>query len=245
MSQESNALLRLIGQRDCTNLGAYRCYRFRISDRDCWLLASGMGMRRAAQAVRILIDAASPQLIVSVGIAGAVHADLKIGDVVVPTDTCLLEHGIPGPFQPLAGLSSTAWQVVEQALQRDGAGLHPGIAITTRGAQFIQQQPDKLENPILEMETSGIASVAAEKGLPLLCLRSISDGPKAPIPFNLEKMMDENDNTRTEDIIKTIFGHPRMLPQLVRMGRNYRKAADNAALALFAALSQPGPVLVD
>jgi len=41
------------------------------------------GIWRAAEATRKLIDAASPQLLVSVGIAGAVNADLEIGDVVV------------------------------------------------------------------------------------------------------------------------------------------------------------------
>ena len=45
--------------------------------------------------------------------------------------------------------------------------------------------------------------------------------------------MDEQDNMRTGEIIKTVLGHPKMLPpKLVQMGRNSRKAADNAALAL-------------
>jgi hypothetical protein len=100
-----------------------------------------------------------------------------------------------------------------------------------------------MENPVLEMETAGIAGVAVERDIPLLSLRAISDGPRAPIPFNLETMMDEQDNLRTGAILKTIFGHPRILPQLVRMERNTRQAADNAALALMAALSQPGPVI--
>jgi adenosylhomocysteine nucleosidase len=245
MSQESDALLRLIKQRNRSDLGTHRCYRFRISDRECWLPTSGMGIRRAAQATRILIDAASPQLLVSVGIAGAVNAVLEIGDVVASRDTCLLEEGIPGPFRPLARLSEAAWQAAKKALQPGGAGLYPGTAVTTHGAQPVQQSPEQMENPILEMETAGIMSVAEVKCIPVLSLRAISDGPRAPIPFNLEQMMDEQDNLRTGAIIQTILGHPRILPQLMRMGRNARLAADNAALALFAALSQPGPVIAD
>jgi hypothetical protein len=94
------------------------------------------------------------------------------------------------------------------------------------------------------METAGIAGAAAEREIPLLSLRAISDGPRAPIPFDLEKMLDEQDNLRTGEILKTIFGHPQILPALLRNGRNSRKAADNAALALVAALSQPGPVVI-
>ncbi|MGD0751848.1 MAG: hypothetical protein ABSA23_10620 [Anaerolineales bacterium] len=244
MSQESNALLRLIEQRNRSDLGPYRCYHFRILDRECWLLTSGMVFQHAAQATRTLIDAASPQLLVSVGIAGAVNPDLEIGDVVASSDTCLIDkEGVRGPFQPLARLSQAAWQAAKMALQPGGASLYPGTALTTHGTKFIQQQAAQPSNPVLEMETAGIAGVAAQQGLPLLSLRAISDGPRAPIPFSLEKMMDEHDNLRTGAIIKSILGHPRMLPQLVRMGRNTRMAADNAALALFAALSQPGPII--
>ena len=245
MRQESAALLRLIKQREGSDLGAYRCYRFRLLNRECWLLTSGMGCQRAAPATRALIDAASPQSLVSVGVAGAVNADLEIGDVVISKNTCRLDKGLAGPFQPLARLSEAAWQAAEQALQPGGASLYPGIAVTTRGSQFIQQQPVQMENPILEMETAGIAGVAAGRGIPLLSLRGISDGPRAPIPFNLEKMMDEQDNLRSGEIIKTILGHPQILLQLVRMGRNTRKAADKAALALVAALSQSGPIITE
>ena len=202
-----------------------------------------MGIRRAAQATRALIEAASPQLLVSVGIAGAVNADLEIGDVVASRINCLFEDGIAGPFKPLARLSEAAWQVAEKALQSGGAGLYPGTAVTTHGAQPVQHLLEHMENPVLEMETAGIMSAAAEKSIPVLSLRAISDGPRAPIPFNLEQMMDEQENLRTGAIIQTILSHPRMLPQLVRMGRNSRLAADNAALALLAVLSQSGPII--
>jgi hypothetical protein len=100
-----------------------------------------------------------------------------------------------------------------------------------------------MENPILEMETAGIAGATSERGISLLSLRGISDGPRAPIPFNLEAMMDEQEALRSGEIIKKLLGHPQLVPSLVRMGRNTRKAADAAALALVAALSQPGPVI--
>ena len=244
MPQESEAVLRLIKQCDRSQLGPYRCYRFRLLQRDCWLVTSGMGIRRAEQATRALIEAVSPQLLVSAGIAGAVEADLEIGDVVVSTNNCMLDkERLPGPFQPLARLSETAWQAAELALQPGGARLFEGIAITTHGTQFIPSQPGQLAHPVLEMETAGIVHAAAEKEIPLLSLRAISDGPRASIPFDLEAMMDEQDNLRTVEILKTILRHPKMVPGLVRMGGNSRKAADSAALAVVAALSQPGPVI--
>jgi adenosylhomocysteine nucleosidase len=176
-------------------------------------------------------------------VAGAVNDDLGIGDVVTARNTCLLDKGIPGQFQRLALLSDAARQAAIQALQPRGARLFSGTAVTTRGSQFVQHQPEEMENPVLEMETAGIAQVAAEKGIPLLSLRAISDGPQAPIPFCLEAVTDEEYNLRIGKIVKTVLGHPQMVLQFLRLGWNTKKAAENAAIALVAALSQPDPVI--
>jgi adenosylhomocysteine nucleosidase len=243
MSPESDAALRLIQRHEHSTVGSFRCDRFRLLDRDCLLFTSGMGLKRAAQATRALIESNCPQLLVSVGVAGAVNPDLEIGDVIIARNTCLLDQGLPGPFQPLALLSDAAWQAAEQALRPRRARLLSGTAITTRGSQFVQRQPEQMTNPVLEMETMGIVRIAMEQGIPLLSLRGISDGPRTPIPFDLEAAMDEDYNLRTGEIIKSVLCHPKAMLQLGQMGRNTRKAAENAAIALMAALSQPEPVI--
>jgi adenosylhomocysteine nucleosidase len=244
MSQEREACLRFIAKGQRRWLGPFRCDRFRLLERDCWLVTSGMGPRRAAQAARTLNEATSVQLLVSVGVAGAVNADLEIADVVTARNTCVLDQGLAGPFQPLANLSEAAWQASAQALLARGARLVSGTAVTTRGSQFVQTQPREMTNPVLEMETSGIAEVAAQLGIPLLSLRAISDGPRSPIPFNLQAAMDDDYNLRMGKIITSVLGHPQMIPKFVRMGRNTAKAAENAAIALIAALRQPEPLLL-
>jgi adenosylhomocysteine nucleosidase len=243
MPQERDACLRIIEGPKRSMLGPFRCDHFGLAGRDCWLLTSGMGLKRAAQAASVLIEATNPQFLVSAGVAGAVREDLEIGDVVVSRNTCLLDKGLPGLFQPLACLSVTAWQAVELALQPRQARLFSGTALTTRGSQFVQHQPEEMANPILEMETAGIARVAADRGIPLLSLRAISDGPRAPIPFDLEVTIDEDYNLRVGEVIKALFGHPRKLPQFLHMGLNTRSAAENVAMALITALSQPEPVI--
>ena len=243
MSQERDACLRFIKKGKRSFLGPFRCDHFRLVDRDCRLLTSGMGLKRAAQATRTLIEAFRPQLLVSMGVAGAVSAELKIGDVVASRNTCLLDKGLPTHFQPLALLSDAAWQAAVQALQPRGARLFSGTAVTTRGSQFVQNQAEELTNPVFEMETVGIARIAAERGVPLLSLRAISDGPQEPIPFDLEGMMDEDANLRMGKLFKAIIAYPRIIPQLLRMGWNTTKAAENAAIALIAALCQLGPII--
>jgi hypothetical protein len=93
------------------------------------------------------------------------------------------------------------------------------------------------------METAGIARVAAEQGIPLLALRAVSDGLQAPIPFDLEAVIDEDSNLQIGKLIKMALRHPRIILQSIRLSQNVERAAKNAAIALVAALSLPSPAL--
>lgn len=241
MPQESDALLRCIRKWKPTALGPFRAVRFRLSDRDCLLVTTGMGLQRAADGTRALLAAITPHLLISFGIAGAVYDSLHIGDVVVAGTTCSLDMDLLGPLQPLASLSEAAWNAAAQVLQQDGARLVAGTAITTHGSQVISQSLEKVAHPILEMETAGIAQVAARMGIPLVSIRSVSDGPQAPIPFDLEAVIDEKGNLHMGKILMMALHNPRIVFQSRRIMLNSRRAADHAAKAVVAALSQPLP----
>jgi adenosylhomocysteine nucleosidase len=243
MPQESKALLRCIDERENSMLGPFPRHRFRLMDRDCQLVQSGIGLKRAKDATRALISAVNPQYLISFGIAGAIMDDLQIGDVIVARNSCMLEKGISGRFLNLAHLSESAWEAATQALQPRRAHLVSGTALTTRGSQVVLPGTKEYPHPVLEMETAGIAQVAAERGIPLIALRAVSDNPQAPIPLDLEMVYDDEYNLQIGQIIKTVLRHPGMLFRSTQVGRNIRTAADNAAIALVAALSQPLPVL--
>jgi adenosylhomocysteine nucleosidase len=237
MPQESDALLRLLLGWKRTGVGSFRAQSFDLSGQACLLVTSGMGARRAGQAARALLEM-DARVLVSFGIAGAVEADLEIGDVVAVESVCRLDRGLPGPLLPLAAWPAAARQAAAQALAQRGARLFAGTAVTTGGSQVAAGQLGELTHPVLEMETAGIAQAAAQKGIPLLSLRAISDGPRAPIPFNLAEMMDDDANLQWVRMLKALARRPGIVLQFGRMLRNSRLAADNAALALLAALSE-------
>jgi adenosylhomocysteine nucleosidase len=241
--QESKALLRCLKDWKRISLGRFQGIRFRLMDRDCLLVTSGMGVKRAMDSTRILLAAASPHLLISFGIGGAVKDDLHIGDVVVAGNNWLLDTGQLGVSRPLSSLSKAAWNAAAQILQLDGARLLAGTAITTRGSQTSLQSMEEMDNPILEMETAGIAQVAAERGIPLLSIRSVSDGPQAPIPFDLAAILDEKYNFRMSEVLKMVLRRPQIIFQSQQLMQNSRKAADHAARAVIAMLSQPSPVI--
>ena len=171
------------------------------------------------------------------GVAGAAQNDLQIGDVVFIGDVCSLDNGRPGQVQPLAAWPTTAQQAAVQVLQSRGARCMTGTALTTPGTQSVHLQPQELAQPVLEMETMGIARVAAEQAIPLLALRAISDTIEEPIPFGPEEFFDADFNLRPGKIARLVLRRPHSLLQFLRLARNSDRAAENTAIALIAALS--------
>jgi hypothetical protein len=80
-------------------------------------------------------------------------------------------------------------------------------------------------------------------GIPLVSIRSISDGPQAPIPFDLEVVIDEKYNLHMSKILMMVLQNPRIILQARRILVNSGRAADHAARAVVAALSQPLPAI--
>lgn len=244
MSMESKALLRHIRGASRFPAAPFRGVRFHFPDRECLLVTSGMGVSRATQAARCLLGTAKLQLLISFGIAGAVEPDLQIGDVVVAGNSYLLmEKGLPGNLHPLASLSEAAWSAAAQALQGEGADLSRGTVLTTRGAQVVLKKAGEMPHPVLDMETSGIAQAAIEAGIPLLSLRAISDGPRAPLPLDLAAAMDEDYQFRIGRMVKMVIQHPGIISKGLTMMQNSRKAAENAALGLLTILRLPCPII--
>jgi adenosylhomocysteine nucleosidase len=237
MTQESNALLHCVNGGKRIALGKFSGKCLELSGQTCIMVTSGMGTWRASEATRELVKINAPSLLISFGIAGAVDVDLEIGDVVLVEGVCRLDQGVASQPLPIDHWSDAAKEAAARVLTGRGAHLFTGTAVTTGGSQILGNSFTYLVHPILEMETAGIAQVAAEKGIPLLSLRAISDGPCAPIPINLDKMMDEKANLRIGMILLEMVRHPRIALQFGGLIRNSRIAAENAAIALTAALS--------
>ena len=238
MPQEINPLLRRIGNWERGRWGAFRCYRFQIANLNCLLIECGIGFKRAAQAAEALLKDTQPRLLVSFGVAGALETELQVGDVVYIGKACSLEAGRPEKSLALASLSDAALQAAAKALKLQGAALVPGTTLTTHGSQAVRLEPGELLHPVLEMETAAIAGVAVERGIPLLSLRSISDNPQEPLPFDIGDWYNGEANLVVGSMIRTFLLRPNILPRLFKLNRNTHRAAENLAIALVAVLGQ-------
>jgi len=219
-------------------VGRFTCFRFELLEQECILIQTGVGIARATEAARALLSARRPALVVSFGIAGAPQEGLEIGDLVVARSVRLLKAGTLGPVRSLASLSDGAYRAVKKALLPTGARVSQGSVITTWGEQPPASAGMRMEAPVLEMETAGIAEVCAEEGIPLISLRAISDSVREPLPFALPDFLDDRQQLMIGKLGAAVLGRPTLLPALLRLSTNARRAADNAAAAALAAVME-------
>jgi nucleoside phosphorylase len=238
MRQEIRPFLRRIGRSRRDWVGRFPCYRFELLGRECVLLETGVGIARATDGARALLSLFRPVMAVSFGTAGAPRPGLAVGDVVAARSVHRLEVGRAESAWPAAALSDAAFKAAAESLQPLGARLSWGSIITTWGEQTFASEGAAIENPVLEMETAGIADACAEAGVPLLALRAISDSVEEPLPFNLSDYLDERQRLLVGRLVAAVLKRPSLLPALLRLGRNASRAAENAAVAVLAAVQE-------
>ena len=94
--------------------------------------------------------------------------------------------------------------------------------------------PDTAQNPVLEMETAAVAQAASEQNVPVAALRAISDGADEHLEFSIADIADSEMRIRVRKVLWTLVRKPRIIPQLVRLGKNSQRGGDNLAVAVIA-----------
>ncbi|HEY8463855.1 MAG TPA: 5'-methylthioadenosine/adenosylhomocysteine nucleosidase [Bacillota bacterium] len=160
---------------------------------DCTAAMSGIGKVNAARCTQLMIDRFHPDRIVNIGSAGALHPEVKIGDVIIATsciqhDLDLTAFGLrKGFFSETEGFIAADAGLVELCRQAMADSLDDRFKIFTgpvaTGDQFNEsaQVKEALFNEFgaycVEMEGAAVAQVCAGCGVPFVVIRSISDAP--------------------------------------------------------------------
>ncbi len=234
---EIKPFLRAVGRTDRLRFGSFAAWQFELLGRRCVLLECGIGAGCAARGTEALLETVRPVFLVTFGVAGAASRGMRVGDVVALRSVRELSAGALGEAAPLGSWSSRALDEAAAVLARTGAQLHTGTAVTTQGEQSVPAGADAESCTVLEMETAAIKSAADRFGVPVLGMRSISDSPDEPLPFDLAKVIDAGGRVKVAKIVAGILSRPGLIRELARTSRNTVTAAQNLAAALIAALS--------
>lgn len=188
MDVEVQTLKNQMNDLTVTQKAGTEFYEGVLEDTPVVLVQCGIGKVNAAICTQILCDCFAVTHIVNTGIAGSLHAEQDIGDMVVSSDVwhhdfdcvafgydmCRIP-GMPQSFAADEKLVALAKQAAEQT------GSMVRIGRVASGDQFVADPA--LKNQIIartqalctEMEGAAIAQTAYRNGVPFVILRCISD----------------------------------------------------------------------
>jgi adenosylhomocysteine nucleosidase len=185
-----------------------------LDGRQLWMVANGAGSLHAARAVEVALERCRPQAIVSVGFCGALDPHLEIGDIFVAAaiaagerrfDMCLPDSKARHSTGVLASVARVAQTDTEKARLR-----------SVTGASAV------------EMEAAGVAECAAERRIPLFCVRSITDLAAESFVTDFNQALRDDGHFDTIKVLASALRNPgRALPELLRLRHHCQIATRN------------------
>ncbi len=177
-------------------------------------MPTGMGLANATRVARQLIEVSGCHHVLVVGIAGGLDRGRPIGAVVVPESVLDLDSGRSYPATPL------------------GTGSLEGRLVSSDGLIDDADALDRLRQDgyaAIDMETSAIAAVCHDQGLPWTAFRGISDHTTdSGVDQDVFALSKPDGSPDLAAVAKLVARHPGRVPDLVRLGRWMQTAVDAA-----------------
>jgi len=201
--------------------------------------ATGDGPELAERGVEALLEAARPERLVVVGVAGALESSLSVGDVVRATEVWSGTSRVATDPELAGGARSGAYLSGAQGEASPGPG-RPGAVVTageivsTPGAREelwrrVQAAGSDAETAVVDLETAVYVRAALEHGVAWSVFRAVSDPADESLPGYLEACRDEQGSVRSEAVALRALSHPGSIPTLIRLRSRVGRSADRLA----------------
>lgn len=221
MTSELRPLLRYTRARP-TDRNGLRCYSARVGATDLVIARVGVGPSMAAEATRRVLELFPVDHVVVSGIAGGLDPSLPVGSVVVPGTVVDLASGRSYRAAPLGNLNPDGTVGVADHLITDRSRL-----ARLQGEGVVA----------LEMESSGVAAVCEEAGLPWTTVRVIGDRPDEGLTDETVMTFLRPDGTADAlGGMRFLLTHPARIQGMARLARDSSRAASKAARVALGAL---------
>ncbi len=189
----------------------------------------GMGREAARHATSILLDGHRPNWVVSAGFAGALNPSLNRYDLILPAEVIDLEGERFPVDRPghLVGI---------------GAGPEPRTLVTVDqvilGAAEKRRLHEETGADLVDMETSAVAAVCAQRLVRFLPVRIISDDARVDLPREVASLMTKSGSYRFGAALRAIWDRPSSLKDFWSLHEQALEAADRLATFLVRCLSE-------
>ena len=214
-------LRKYVGPRYTVHEGVYE-------GRIVALVVGGLGRAAARQATQVLLDGHRPRWVVSAGFAGGLDPALKRYDAVMPCEvidlqgTCL-RLDLSVPHEPNSRLRTGRLLTVDAIV---------------RTAAEKEQLRTQYSADVVDMETSAVAAICAERAVRFLSIRVISDEAGVDLPKEIASLMTRSGSYRVGAALRAIWNRPSSLKDFWALHEHAQEAADKLAEITIGAIAQ-------
>ncbi|MGB9466132.1 MAG: hypothetical protein WBR10_13555 [Candidatus Acidiferrum sp.] len=194
-------------------------FKANIGRDEITVLLTGMGGENAANAM-LSIPLDLHDICISSGLAGSLDAALKPGDVAVARTTETLDQDCKAASD--AALLALAVASGAKAVN---------VSLTSEKIIATAEEKEELsqKGSIVEMETTHILAAAAQKHVPCVAVRAISDAADEDLPVDFARILDSRGHLKMGGLIKEVGLSPYRIPLLLQFGRQSRAAGKSLA----------------
>ncbi|MBQ3350000.1 MAG: hypothetical protein IJG38_06335 [Thermoguttaceae bacterium] len=150
----------------------------RLGDLRVAVVQTGAGQKKAAKSARRVINRLHPNLVYSVGFAGALNPELERFQILDPV--------YPMNYQPA--------NIIDVSTSSDSKkqwGLYTADHVVAKLSEKARLF-EKYGMDAVDMETDAVAEVCQDCGVELRCIRIISDDAKEELPPDIENILNQN-----------------------------------------------------
>jgi len=186
------------------------------------VVESGLGYARARQAALSLVEAHTPEWILSCGFSGALQPTMQLGHIAVAS-SIVDQHGqeltlsSPFPADPDRGL------FVGRLLTSDA------MVRTVAEKKSLAEQYSAIA---VDMESLAVAQVAQQKKLGCMAIRVISDDMSVDLPPEILSVLGNTGTVRVGATLGSLVKRPGSLKDMLHLRQNAQAAARSLATFL-------------
>ena len=191
MEVEVSKLKEMLQDTETKNKAGMTFVSGSLNGKPVVVVRSGIGKVNASICTQILADEYKVNYIINTGVAGSLHNEINIGDIVLSKDA--LQHDmdatgfgyavgvIPQMEKSIFEADERLIQIAEKCIKEDITDINAFVGRVVSGDQFISDKGKKkwivnnFQGYCTEMEGAAIAQAAYLNNIPFLIIRAISD----------------------------------------------------------------------
>ena len=211
-----------------------KCVVGKIGSKSVTVMRSGVGPLSTARRLAEISEPGEFECVLSIGCAGALSPDLKIGDVVI-SERIVDDTSDGTSYAP----STELVNIAKNCCGECGFPFHSGTTVSTSEVAATVEAKKELAAKCgavaVDMETAQVVAWADNLGTPMLALRTISDTSIDRIPPGIGAIVDQKGKLRPARAVSLFARKPGLVFEAARLKRNMDnslKTLEKVVLAL-------------